>query len=89
MNKNIPQETLNNASQTMSDLADAAKDYAAQAIDNADAAKDRALASMRRVASATTDYVAEQPMRSVCIAAGIGAAVALLAYSMCSSKSRC
>lgn len=48
MNNNIADEAIHSASQTMSDLADAAKDYAAHAIDNADATKDRALASMRR-----------------------------------------
>ena len=89
MNKNIADEAIHSASQTMSDLADAAKDYAAHALDNADAAKDRAMATMRRAATATTNYVAKQPMRSVCMAAGIGAAVALLAYGMCSSKNRC
>jgi ElaB/YqjD/DUF883 family membrane-anchored ribosome-binding protein len=89
MNKHIADEAIHTASQTMSDLADAAKDYAAQAMGKANAATDRASASMRRAADAATDYVVEQPIRSVCIAAGIGAAVALLAYGMCSSKNRC
>jgi ElaB/YqjD/DUF883 family membrane-anchored ribosome-binding protein len=89
MNKNIADEAINSASQTMSDLNDAAKDYAGQAMDKAMMAKNRAEASIRRAADVATHYVSEQPVRSVCIAAGIGAAVALLAYSMCGSKNRC
>jgi ElaB/YqjD/DUF883 family membrane-anchored ribosome-binding protein len=89
MTKNKPEEIINDASQTMSEWADAAKDYAAHALGSASDAKDRATASMRRAAAATTDYVSEQPVRSVCIAAGIGAAVALLAYGMCGKRSRC
>ena len=89
MNKNKPEEMIHTASDTMSEWADAAKDYATHALGNASEAKDRAAASMRRAANATTDYVSEQPVRSVCIAAGIGAAVALLAYGMCGKKSRC
>jgi ElaB/YqjD/DUF883 family membrane-anchored ribosome-binding protein len=89
MNTNNSDEVMHNASQTITDLADAGKDYATQAMDKANAAKNRANASMRRMADATTEYVAEQPVRSVCIAAGVGAAVTLLAYGMYSRKSRC
>jgi ElaB/YqjD/DUF883 family membrane-anchored ribosome-binding protein len=89
MTKNKPEEIINEVEQTVSDWADAAKDYAAHAIGSAQDAKDRASASMRRAAAAATDYVSEQPVRSVCIAAGIGAAVALLAYGLCSKRSRC
>jgi ElaB/YqjD/DUF883 family membrane-anchored ribosome-binding protein len=84
-----PKVIIQDASQTVSEWADAAKDYATHAADSASEAKDRAAASIRRVTDATTNYVSKQPVRSVCIAAGVGAAVALLAYSMCSSKNRC
>lgn len=59
-------------------LASKAQKLARQSLDMAAEAKDKAQQSLSRYASATTHYVAEQPMRSVLIAAAVGAAVALL-----------
>ena len=55
-----------------------AQKMARQSLDMAAQAKDRAQQSMSRASDATTRYVAEQPLRSVMIAAAVGAAVALL-----------
>jgi ElaB/YqjD/DUF883 family membrane-anchored ribosome-binding protein len=88
MNKNKPEDVIHSASQTVSEWADAAKGYSEHALNSAQEAKDRAAASMRHAANAATDYVSERPVRSICIAAGVGAAVALLAYGLCSNK-RC
>ncbi|TAG32947.1 MAG: hypothetical protein EAZ34_08900 [Polaromonas sp.] len=49
---------------------------------------DKARQSLSRCASATTGYVAEQPMRSVLIAAAAGAAVALLVASSRQRRNR-
>ncbi len=62
-------------------LASKAQKLARQSLDMAAEAKDKAQQSLSRYASATTHYVAEQPLRSVLIAAGVGAAVALLVAS--------
>ena len=59
-------------------LAAKAQKLARQSLDMAAEAKDKAQQSLSRYANATTHYVAEQPMRSVLIAAAVGAAVALL-----------
>lgn len=59
-------------------LATKAQKLARQSMDMAAEAKDRAQQSLNRAAGATTRYVAEQPLRSVLIAAAIGAAVAIL-----------
>ena len=59
-------------------LASKAQKLARQSLDLASEAKDRAEQSFRRAAGVTTKYVAEQPLRSVLIAAAVGAAVALL-----------
>lgn len=59
-------------------LASKAQKLAQQSLDLAAEAKDRAQQSLTRAAGATTRYVAEQPLRSVVIAAAVGAAVALL-----------
>lgn len=59
-------------------LASKAQMLARQSLDMASEAKDRAQQSLSRAAGATTRYVAEQPLRSVLIAAAVGAAVALL-----------
>lgn len=59
-------------------LASKAQKLARQSLDMATQAKDRAQQSMSRASDATTRYVAEQPLRSVMIAAAVGAAVALL-----------
>jgi ElaB/YqjD/DUF883 family membrane-anchored ribosome-binding protein len=59
-------------------LASKAQKLARQSLDMAAHAKDRAQQSMSRASDATTRYVSEQPLRSVMIAAAVGAAVALL-----------
>ncbi len=62
-------------------LASKAQKLARQSLDIAAEAKDRAQQSLSRAAGATTRYVAEQPLRSVLIAAAVGAGVALLISS--------
>ena len=69
-------------------LASKAQKLARQSLDMAAEAKDKAQQSLSRYASATTHYVAEQPMRSVLIAAAVGAAVALLVASSRQRKNR-
>ena len=59
-------------------LATRAQKLARQSLDMAAEAKDRAQQSLNRAADATTRYVAEQPLRSVLIAAAVGAGIALL-----------
>lgn len=59
-------------------LASKAQKMAQQSLDMASEAKDRAEQSLKRAAGVTTRYVSEQPVRSILIAAGVGAAVALL-----------
>lgn len=59
-------------------LATRAQKLARQSMDMAAEAKDRAQQSLSRAADVTTRYVAEQPLRSVLIAAAVGASVALL-----------
>ena len=62
-------------------LASRAQKLARQSLDMAAEAKDKAQQSLSRYASVTTHYVSEQPVRSVLIAAAVGAAVALLVSS--------
>jgi ElaB/YqjD/DUF883 family membrane-anchored ribosome-binding protein len=62
-------------------LASKAQKMARQSLDMASEAKERAEKSFKHAANATTRYVSEQPMRSVLIAAAVGAAVALLVSS--------
>ncbi len=59
-------------------LASKAQKLARQSLDMASEAKDRAEKSLKQAADATTRYVSEQPMRSVLMAAAVGALVALL-----------
>lgn len=59
-------------------LASRAQKLARQSLDMAAEAKDKAQQSLSRYAAVTTHYVSEQPVRSVLIAAAVGAAVALL-----------
>ncbi len=59
-------------------LASKAQKLARHSLDLASEAKDRAEHSLKRAAGVTTRYVAEQPLRSVLIAAAVGAAVAVL-----------
>ena len=59
-------------------LATKAQKLARQSLDLAAEAKDRAQQSLTRATDATTRSVAEQPLRSVLIAAAVGAGIALL-----------
>lgn len=59
-------------------LAEAAQKLARQSLDMASEARQRAQQSLNQASAATSRYVAEQPLRSVLIAAAVGAAVALL-----------
>ncbi len=59
-------------------MATKAQKLARQSLDIAAEAKEKAQQSLSRYASATSQYVSEQPVRSVLIAAAVGAAVALL-----------
>lgn len=59
-------------------LASKAQKLARHSLDLASEAKERAEQSLKRAAGVTTRYVSEQPVRSVLIAAAVGAAVALL-----------
>lgn len=59
-------------------LASRAQQLARQSLDIAAEAKDRAQQSLTRYANVTSRYVSEQPLRSVLIAAAVGATVALL-----------
>lgn len=58
-------------------LTEKAQALARQSLDLASEAKDRAQQSLTRAAGVTTRYVSEQPVRSILIAAAVGAAVAL------------
>lgn len=59
-------------------LATKAQKLARHSLDMASEAKDRTQQSLSRAAGATTRYVSDQPVRSVLIAAAVGAAVAWL-----------
>lgn len=63
-------------------LATKAQKLARQSLDMAVEAKEKAQQSLTRYANVTTQYVSEQPVRSVLIAAAVGAAVALLVTSL-------
>ena len=89
---------LNKADHKVSDLRssiDAAIDIfaaknqqlARHGIDLAVDAKERAQKQFNRAAGATTQYVSQQPLRSVLIAAGVGAAVALMVAALSSNRS--
>lgn len=62
-------------------LASKAQHLARQSLEIASEAKHRAQQSLSNAAGATTRYVSEQPLRSVLIAAAVGAGVALLISS--------
>ena len=59
-------------------LASKAQKLARQSLDLASEAKQRAQQSLSQAAGAPGRYVSEQPLRSVLIAAAVGAAVAML-----------
>lgn len=58
-----------------------AKKLAKQSMDMATDAKEYAQHAMNRASKASTQYVSEQPIRSVLMAAAVGAAVAVLITS--------
>jgi ElaB/YqjD/DUF883 family membrane-anchored ribosome-binding protein len=62
-------------------LAEKAQKLARQSKDMASQARHKTQESLTRYADVTTKYVADQPVRSVIIAAAVGAAVALLVAS--------
>lgn len=76
--QNKVREFNSNIDPTVNMLASKAQKLAQQSFDMASEAKDRAQQSLRRATTATTHYVSEQPLKSVLIAAAVGAAVALL-----------
>ena len=59
-------------------LASKAQKLARQSLDTASETKEPAEKSLKHAADPTTRYVSEQPMRSVLMAAAVGATVALL-----------
>ena len=71
-------EFNSNIDPTVNMLATKAQKLAQQSFDMASEAKERAQQQLKRAAGATTQYVSEQPLRSVLIAAAVGAGVALL-----------
>jgi len=71
-------EFSSNIDPTVNMLATKAQKLAQQSFDMASEAKERAQQQFKRAAGATTQYVSEQPLRSVLIAAAVGAGVALL-----------
>lgn len=62
-------------------LSAKAQQLARQSLDMAAEAKEMAQKSLSRYSAVTSQYVSEQPVRSVLIAAAVGAAVALLVSS--------
>ncbi len=75
-------EWRDNVDPVVQKLATKAQDLARQSLDMASEASQKAQRSLSRYADVTTRYVAQQPMRSVLIAAGVGAAVALLVAAL-------
>ena len=71
-------EFSSNIDPTVNMLATKAQKLAQQSFDIASEAKERAQHQFKRAAGATTQYVSDQPLRSVLIAAAVGAGVALL-----------
>lgn len=62
-------------------LATKAQKLARYSLDLASEAKDQAEQTLKQAAGATTRYVSEQPVRSILMAAAVGAGVALLVAS--------
>lgn len=79
-------ELRGNVDPMVDKLANTAQKLARQSMDIANEAKHKAEESMARYAGMTTKYVSEQPMRSVLIAAAVGATVALLVAAARSNK---
>lgn len=79
--ENKVRELRGNVDPVVDMLASKAQQLARQSLDLASEAKERAQKSLTQAAGATTRYVSEQPLRSVLIAAAVGAGVALLIAS--------
>lgn len=76
-------DALHNRVDPMVDMmAVTAQKLAKQSMDMASDAKEYAQHAINRASKASTQYVQEQPVRSVLIAAAVGAAVAVLVTSM-------
>jgi ElaB/YqjD/DUF883 family membrane-anchored ribosome-binding protein len=79
----LANDALHNRIDPMVDkMAATAQKLAKQSMDMATDAKEYAQHAINRASKASTQYVEEQPVRSVLIAAAVGAAVALLFTSM-------
>jgi ElaB/YqjD/DUF883 family membrane-anchored ribosome-binding protein len=82
--------TVEHASQAIHDRVDpmvdmmavTAQKIAKQSMNMASDAKEYAQHAMNRASKASSQYVSDQPVRSVLIAAAVGAAVAVLVTSM-------
>jgi ElaB/YqjD/DUF883 family membrane-anchored ribosome-binding protein len=81
-------ELRGNVDPMVDKLADTAQKLARQSMDMATEAKHKAEESVARYAGMTTKYVSEQPMRSVLIAAAVGAAIALLVSAAARSNDK-
>ena len=80
------QEMRHSVDPMVDKLASSAQKLVRQSMDMANQAKQKAQDSLSRYAEVTTKYVADQPVRSVLIAAAVGATVALLVSSARSHK---
>ena len=74
-------ELRSNVDPLVDRLSAKAQQLARQSFDMAAEAKDMAQKSFSRYSAVTSQYVSEQPVRSVLMAAAVGAAVALLVAS--------
>ena len=74
-------ELRSNVDPLVDRLSAKAQQLARQSFDMAAEAKDMAQKSLSRYSAVTSQYVSEQPVRSVLMAAAVGAAVALLVAS--------
>ena len=74
-------ELRSNVDPLVDRLSAKAQQLARQSFDMAAEAKDMAQKSFSRYSAVTSHYVSEQPVRSVLMAAAVGAAVALLVAS--------
>jgi ElaB/YqjD/DUF883 family membrane-anchored ribosome-binding protein len=76
-------EAIHNRIDPMVDMMSVtAQKLAKQSMDMASDAKEYAQHAMNRASKASTQYVSDQPVRSVLMAAAVGAAVAVLITSM-------
>lgn len=66
------------AGETIDQLSERAQHYARVGMDKAAETRDRAKRGLQNAGDATSHYVADQPLKSIAIAAGVGAATAAL-----------